>query len=353
MSEVRLSASRIKTAQSCSWKYWANYKLKVPQTGNDGSKRGSVCHLIYELLGEEKHSENYNKIIKSGSINGDGPVSRLVKIHAKKLSIDDDDNMELMDMMITKGLFYDFFGGSKTSPTEAISEQKFDIHVKEDGKDYKIYGFIDKLFLYSQEKRAVIRDFKTSKQVFKGKEITDNLQNLIYCLAVKKTFPEYKDIDVEFIFVKFSLDEDLLGAPGKGVLKMERISEDELEGFEYQLTSIQEYLENFSEEDAKSNLAAKQNYPPDKTFGGPLMCGKQGYKKSKGEFVLDGQGNKIKSYICEHRNPLEYYIILNDEGETIASSFKKEELQKSYPDSEVVLEKYEGCPHFRSDAFEI
>ena len=63
-------------------------------------------------------------------------------------------------MMITKGLFYDFFGGSKTSPTEAISEQKFDIHVKEDGKDYKIYGFIDKLFLYSQEQRAVIRDFK-------------------------------------------------------------------------------------------------------------------------------------------------------------------------------------------------
>ena len=353
MSDVRLSASRIKTAQSCSWKYWANYKLKLPQIGNDGSKRGSVCHLVYELLGEPKHLPNYNKVIKAGSIYGCGAITRLVESYAKKLSIDDSENLELIDMMIVKGLLYDFFGAKSKKPSESISEQEFDLHIQEDGKDYKIYGFIDKLFLYSSEKRAIIRDFKTSKQLFKGKEITDNLQNLIYCLAVKKMFPKYQDIDVEFIFVKFSLEEDLLGNPGKGVLKMERISNDELEGFEYQLTSIQQYLENFDEEDAKSNLAATQDYPADKTFGGPLMCGKEGFKKSKGEYVLDKNGKKIKNYICEHRNPFDYYVVFDNEGAIVKTSFEKKSLEEKYPDLTIEKKRYEGCPHFKSDAFDL
>ena len=41
MSEelVRLSASRIKTLQSCSWSYYSNYVLKLPQTNNSGAMR--------------------------------------------------------------------------------------------------------------------------------------------------------------------------------------------------------------------------------------------------------------------------------------------------------------------------
>ena len=34
---TKLSASRIKTAQSCSWLYYCKYKLKLPDKGNDGS----------------------------------------------------------------------------------------------------------------------------------------------------------------------------------------------------------------------------------------------------------------------------------------------------------------------------
>mgnify|MGYP001199491555 FL=1 len=83
------------------------------------------------------------------------------------------------------------------------------------------------------------------------------------------------------------------------------------------------------------------------------MCGKQGYKKSKGEFVLDKEGNKIKNYICEHRDPLEYYVILDESGSIIASSFNEKTLKKSHPGSEITLKKYEGCPHFNSDIFEM
>lgn len=343
--KVVLSASKIKTAASCSWKYWANYVLKLPSSTNDGASRGWICHLIFELLGSKKHKKNYNAIVKSGTIYNCPSVFRLVKYHARLLNVADDENMEMMDCMIVKGLLYDFFGKKSGKLSEAISEQEFNIDIDEDGKKYSIRGFIDKLFLYNRKTKALIRDFKTSKEVFKGKEITDNLQNLMYCLAVKKLFPKVKEIDVEFLFLKFPMDEDIFGAPGKGVVKMERISDGEMEGFEYQLTSIQEYLENFNELDAVSNFAANQPYPVDKTFGGPLMCGKEGFKKSRGEFVLDSSGNKIKSFICEHRLPQEYYVFLDKDG-NILQSFKEKPTNPT--PNNLTLEKrfYKGCPHF-------
>lgn len=345
MNKVFLSASKIKTAQSCSWKYWANYVLKLPQTGNEGSSRGWICHLIYELLGEKKHKKHYNSIIKSGSIYSSKAVLKLVQYHAKKLLVSDDENMSMMDMMIVKGLLYDFFGTKNKKPSKAISEQEFNIEVDEDGKSYKIRGFIDKLFLYDRNKRAIIRDFKTSKQLFKGKEITDNLQNLMYCLAVKKLFPKVDDIEVEFLFLKFNLDEDLMGNTGDGVIKMEKISKEELEGFEYQLTSIQNYLELFTEEDAKNDYAANKDYPSDKTFGGPLMCGKEGFKKSRGEYVLNKNGEKIPNFICEHRLPFKYFAVVDSDGETV-KTYKDESLIKLEKGQKVEKRDYKGCPHF-------
>ena len=60
--ESALSASRIKTLQQCSWKYWCNYKLKLPDKSNDGASRGWICHLIFELLGEPRHKKHYDLI---------------------------------------------------------------------------------------------------------------------------------------------------------------------------------------------------------------------------------------------------------------------------------------------------
>ena len=63
MSEpiTTLSASRIKTAESCSWLYWCKYKLKLPDRSNDGARRGSICHLIFELLGEPRRKKYFDK----------------------------------------------------------------------------------------------------------------------------------------------------------------------------------------------------------------------------------------------------------------------------------------------------
>ena len=85
MNNVKLSASRIKLAQQCSWKYWANYILKLPQKGNDGSNRGSVCHMVYETLGDTAHSDDYNEIIKAGTVHGSKKIFSLIKEYAEEL----------------------------------------------------------------------------------------------------------------------------------------------------------------------------------------------------------------------------------------------------------------------------
>jgi hypothetical protein len=344
-----LSASRIKKAQSCSWSYWATYKLKVPDSSNDGASRGWICHLIFELLGNPKHRKKYDEIILKDSIFLCEPIKRLVSYHAKKLKVNDQENLELINNMTLAGLHFDFFGEAKGKLFESISEQEFNITVDEKDKLYRIRGFIDKLFLYKKDKLAIIRDFKSSKSVFKGKEVTDNLQDLLYTLAVKKLFPHYTKRQVEFLFLKFDLH-------ASGNVKMEPISDKELDGLEFYLTEVQKFIDNFDEEDAVSNFAGSQGYPSDGTFGGPLMCGKDGFKISKGSPLLDKEGNPIVAYICPYRKPMDYYVVKNAEGKIIKSVFEEEKDSLCFDeDKGEFIEKlsYKGCPYWNRETPDI
>jgi hypothetical protein len=343
-----LSASRIKLAKQCSWQYWCKYKLKLPDTSNDGASRGWIVHLVLELMAHPKREKFLKKVIKDNSVLTSPSLERLVLHHAKRLNVDDDENLELIDQMTMAGLNYDFKGDTNQKPVKALDEQKFDITVEDNGVAYRVLGFIDKLFIY-KDGSALIRDFKTSKQVFKGSDITDNLQNLIYSLATKHMFPEVKNVNCEFLFLKFPLEKDLLGNPGKGTLRLDEVSEDELEGFQHQLTAAQNYLDNFNDMTALSSLAAVKGYPSDGTFGGPLVCGREGYKKYKGEEILDKDGNKIPNYICPFRRPMDYYVLLNKDKKIIKSAFESEAdtLIPNEAEGETVeLRHYEGCPHW-------
>mgnify|MGYP006137793561 CR=1 FL=1 len=345
--EVKLSASRISTARKCSWLYYCKYILKLPDTSNDGASRGWICHLIFECLGNPRHKKTYNKIIKTSDIFSVPSIERLVRHHAVKLNVNDEENIEMIKKMTLNGLLYDFFGTDNGVPTKSISEEKFDLRIDQDGKRYNILGFIDKLFLYKKKKQAIIRDFKTSKQVFKGAEITDNMQDLMYCLAVKHLYPEYLKRKSEFLFLKFEVSRDLLGKPAKGIVEMDELSHEELEGFEFQLTEIQKYLESFAMNEATSNFAGDQGYPSDGTFGGPLVCGKDGFKISKGQPVLDKNGEPIKAYICAFRKPFEYYALLNENGDIVKSAFLENKdslkLKEGYS---IEKRAYEGCPRW-------
>lgn len=335
-NRTSLSASRIKTAQSCSWKYWCSYHLKLPDRSNSGAKRGSVCHLVFECLGEDRHKKHFSIIIKKRNAFASKAVERLIRKHAKKEGIDDEENIKQICDMTLAGLQYDFFGTECGKPSEALSEQDFEIDVKEGKFDYKIKGFIDKLFLYKKQGLAIIRDFKSSKEVFKGKDLENNLQDLMYSLAVKKLFPNYKNRRSEFLFLKFLPTE-------KGVVRMPALTEEELDGFQSELTEIQKYLDNFNIQTAVSNLAARQDYPKDNSFSGPLQCGRATHK---GQLKKDGS----VMYHCPYKFDFYYYKISDMKGTMVASCFLDEfdECVKKYPEDKFLYQTmwYSGCPAF-------
>ena len=330
-----LSASRIKTAQSCSWLYWSKYKLGLPENSNDGARRGSICHLVFEVLGVPKRKVYFDKIIETQDVFSVSSIKRLIFKHAEKEGVDDAENIQMMKEMIFNGLSYDFFGGDLSEPTEEYSEKDFDI-IKNDGKiSYRIRGFIDKLFLYKDQKFALIRDFKTSKDVFKGKDHTDNLQDLMYSLAARDLFPDYANRTSEFLFLKFDLD---LKAKKTGIVRMEPLDPDELVGFELQLTEIQRYLDNFTEQDAKRNFAARQGFPSDGSFSGKLLCG---FATKKGELKKDG----TPKWHCSMKFDFFFYKVYNSEGKTVKCYFEKDFSEKLVPDGGTYeIKYYKGCP---------
>ncbi len=360
--ETSLSASRIKTAQSCSWLYYCKYKLNLPDASNDGAKRGSICHLIFELLGVPKRKKIFKKMVAAEDIFVVKSIERLIMKHARQLGVADDENIALIKEMTLNGLLYDFYGEVSGKPTFALSEKDFEIVVNSENKRYKIKGFIDKLFLYKKQKFAIIRDFKTSKQVFKGKEVSDNLQDYMYSLAVRHLYPEYSERVSEFLFLKFDLNQppdaeepnlevDLGGKKVPvvrktkkdpcGTIRMAPISTDDLDGFEYQLTSIQDYLDKFNESDANANFAASMPFPTDNSFSGPLQCG---FAKSKGQLKKDG----TVMWHCPMKFDFDYYAIFNKDGKHIKSYSESEFSENFVPaGGSFQKKKYAGCPKFQ------
>jgi hypothetical protein len=327
-----LSASRIKVIQSCSWKYYCKYVLKLPEASNDGARRGSVCHLIFEVLGNPRHRRHFNSIIRSQDVFNSETIKKLVYKTSRKLGVDDDENINLIKEYILNGLNLDFFGLALGKPTQVLSEHDFRIEKDEYPIRYNVLGFIDKLFLYKKKSKAIIRDFKTSKKMFEGGEIDDNLQDWIYSLAVKDGFPEYKDRQSEFIFLKFLTNSDV------GHMAMEPIEDHSLEAFEYELSHYQQIVENFDYKTATGNYAADQPFPSDGTFGGKLNCG---FAKKKGQIKKDG----TPMWHCPFKFDFEYYSIMNSNGE-IVKNYSEEEFNESLvPEGHIFVKtQYDGCP---------
>ena len=331
-----LSASRIKTLKSCSWKYWCKYELRLPDTSNDGSSRGSICHTVFEVLGNPRHRKHFTRIIRKQDIFASEPVKRLILYHANKLGVADKDNIDMICEMILTGLNYDFFGLNLGKPTEALSEYDFKIEKNEYPIRYNVVGFIDKLFLYKRKRLAMMRDFKSSAKMFEGEDVDDNLQDWIYSLAIMEHFPEYNNRHNEFLFLRF-MDEN-----GKGVVKMNPIANHSLTAFEYELSHYQQMIEQFDLDAAKSHFAYDDGFPDSSEgFVKRLNCG---FAKYKGQ--LKSNGNPM--WHCSFKFDFDYYIIYNSDGE-IVKSFSEEEFDEDLVPEDCMYVKmhYEGCPRHK------
>ena len=202
VKEKVLSASRLKTLETCYWSYWCNYHLKLPQKQNEGALRGTVCHLVFEMLVKKKHKKHFNKINKGGTIKKSPAVHRMVMKHLTQmersfdLPMTNEENTELVDDMIVVGLNCDFFGlGGK------VDNPELEFLLENKDPEYKIRGFIDKPIVYKRGKKIKIVDYKSSKYKFRGEELHSNVQAMVYTLAAQKEWPGY-DSTVEFQFLR-------------------------------------------------------------------------------------------------------------------------------------------------------
>jgi hypothetical protein len=330
-----LSASKIKTLKSCSWQYWCKYVLKLPDKTNSGALIGDTVHIILECLDSARHKKHYDKILKNKNIFASKAIKRMVYKHIKRKDLNEESDLENICSMALKGLMYDFFGKEFGTPTEVISEKDFEITVQEEDISYKIKGFIDKLFIYGDHGVVLIRDFKTNKKKYEGKEVSDNLQDYMYTLAIRKLYPHLKDVKMEFLFLKQDLNDG-------GVMPMQPKTKYELLGFEHELTGYQKYADSFVEKTAKSNMAANQGMPKDGSFSGKLLCG---FAKEPNQIKKDG----TPMWYCTYKFGFDYYAIIDKEGKIKKSAFTKKELSKiKLADGEKITKKtYDGCPCFK------
>lgn len=295
-----LSASRIETFLTCSQLYAAKYLAKLPDAGNDGSARGNVCHYTLEPLLNPRHRKLYDAAIKAGTCAAVPALWRLIEWHARREGVHDGENLEMIDAFIMVALRNEFYGPPGT--VERIAEQEFNIQVNEpDGRRYNVRGFIDKTFKVQDEEGLIliITDYKGSKAKFQGEKATFNGQKIIYELAARRLYPEITRRKFRFLFMKF---------PRAPYQEEPPMSEEQLSGYEWVLTDLQSEMERFTEANVGDRLAA---YDEEKQW----LCGKEGFKK-------DGS----PAWICTARRPMDYWVIVDGEGNHVTSGFTEDEL---------------------------
>ena len=315
VKEKVLSASRIKTLETCSWSYWCNYHLKLPQKQNEGALRGTVCHLVFEMLVKKKHKKHFDKIFKGNSIKRSPAVFRMVMKHLTQmensfdLPMTNEENVELVDDMIVVGLNCDFFGwGGK------VDKPEHEFLLENKDPEYKIRGFIDKPIVYKKGKKIKIVDYKSSKYKFRGEELHSNVQAMVYTLAAQQEWPEYSPT-VEFQFLRHP----------RSPLQQLEFNKDQLRGLEYYLAHTFQIINNFTEETATTNYAAD-------TKKNAWLC-------------------KIGKWRCPYIDPYPYFVIVDENGEEINKSLKRSELQSKLKDGQKIKKrKYDGCPRHKSSS---
>lgn len=299
-NKVYLSASRIDCFNECSQRYAARYLLKLPDEGNDGSNRGSTCHDILELLLKPRHHKFYSAAIHHDTLSEVPALWRYLKRVAKKYGVDDAENLDMIDGFIMVALKNEFHGPKGT--IQSFGEREFNLSINEGGRRWNARGKIDQTFVVKDEEGLLVSvtDFKSSKKKFEDDKIDFNVQSIIYQLALKHLHPEINRRRFRFLFLKF---------PVKPWQEMEQLTDDQLEGYEYILTDMQDKIEKFTLANASDNLAANNEK-------NRWLCGRDGLKK-------DG----TKNFICPARKPMDYWVALKD-GKIVRSEKKVMQAKK-------------------------
>lgn len=313
------SASRNETFQNCSRLYAAKYIHRLPDPGNDGANRGNTVHDVLELMLKPRHKHLYDAALQHQTCTEVPALWRVIKRFAAKYGVADEENLAVIDGFMMVAFMNEFYGPKGT--TERMAERDFTIEVNEpDGRRYNVKGYIDKTFIIKDKEGLIVHivDYKSSKDKFKGEKATFNVQSIIYQLAARKLHPDIVRRRFRFLFLKF---------PRQPWQEEPPMSDDQLEGYEWLLTDMQEQLEMFTLDSADDNLAAHDDERK-------WLCGREGFKK-------DG----TRAWICTARRPRDYWVLVDEHGETVLGAATEAELKPKLG-QRIEARRYLGCPAF-------
>lgn len=306
-----LSASSIKSLETCSWLYYCQYEKKLPQKTNEGALRGTSVHTVFEVLLNPRHKHHYDAIMSHGSIEGSPAIKRLVIKNLRKDKILTTTNYDMMDAMIMVGLRTDFFGHDKhLGKSGRLGPPEYRFEIVSETPKYRIRGYIDKIIFYDDGTLKII-DYKSSKQKFSGDDLTANVQAMAYSLAGYKLL-NAKDVTAEFIFVRFPRQ------PRQTV----HLTQQELKGFEHYLAHVYSIVTNFNEKHAKSNMAAFND---------------------KNRWLC-----KAGKWECPYLKSFSYYALMNPDGTIARTSFENN--MEAQPGQKLEILQYDGCPPWKRKA---
>jgi hypothetical protein len=292
--KVRLSASKIKTFFSCSWRYYCSYLLKLPDSSNDGAKRGSVVHIILESLANPRHRKYYLEAVNKNTITGIPPLDRLLKSRAKVYGVNTDENIEMMEEMTLVALNNDFLcRGSKSLEIEKEFFMEFE--------NFFIRGFIDKKAIYEDD--IVVFDYKTSKK--KNDDIENDYQGLMYSMAT--FFQTGKIPSMRFLFLRFNT---------KPEQHFPKSTASKIMGFVHFLNDVAKNIKSFKKKNATQKFASGKD---------SWLCGRG-------------------SFVCPFKDSFKYYEVVDKDGKTIETALKINNLKMIAPLNKIVQKKYGGCP---------
>lgn len=310
---VILSASKISTFLSCSYKAYSIYLKHFPRSSGDGAKLGTIIHTILECLVAKNRRDLTSEFTKSNDIRRVPSLFRLASILLKKVRLYSDSSLDKLNLFLSTAIKNDLFC---EGALEVITEKEFNIKTDR----FHVRGFIDQLALYKDKIKIV--DVKSAKSKPPGFNSDDyfNLQGLIYEWVARR---EYNlPVEVEFKYLKFKKACTVKSPPSSPEL---------LNGLEEWLAYISNYITNFGEDDKFSHLASSGS-------GKFVHCG-----GSCGEYNKEGR----EAHMCEIKYPRVYFVGYDEDDKFIGSSFSKKDLDNNKKIAKVETINHPGCPAFK------
>lgn len=298
---LRISASRLKCLSDCSWAFYCQEILKIPEKTHPKTLVGTICHSILECLARERHRKQLDIICREGSIYASPVMRRFVKISREHYGLEDESLIDPIDDMAMVALKHDFYA----TEVREVLEPEFEFNIQlSSGSTVK--GYMDRVLIYADH--AVIRDYKTQGQKFPAKELHDNFQAATYQWAIKRTMglPSY----VEFIMLRHGPTQRF---PRKHLQIVDSMSDAQLAGFEAFLNRMAEKMGDFDESNACENFRAVKD---------------------------SGFCNRV----CQFKEPKDYFALLDENGKILKTSLNDD--LKAENGGKIEKRHYNGCKYF-------